>query len=96
MKAIFVAAAAAVVLVQPAAAQSVESPAAAAAEKAERAKMVCKKEEQIGSRLGAKRICMTAEQWAEKAREQREFAEDVQSGAWGQRSDPAVETRMPN
>ena len=58
-------------------------------------KVVCKKEETIGSRLGARRVCLTIAQWNEKAREHREFTEDVQSGTWGPQSNPALETGGP-
>jgi hypothetical protein len=41
-------------------------------------KPICERVEQIGTRLGAKRVCMTAAQWAEQRREQREDMERVQ------------------
>ena len=41
-------------------------------------KLVCERVEQIGTRLGAKRVCMTAAQWAEERRVQREAMEAVQ------------------
>ncbi len=43
-------------------------------------KIVCQKEERIGSRLGAKKICLTVAEWAARAREGRDQTEDVQSG----------------
>jgi hypothetical protein len=44
-------------------------------------KLICQSEEQIGSRLGGHKTCMTAEQWTEKHREQREFTDAMQAGA---------------
>ena len=41
-------------------------------------KMVCEREEQIGSRLGARKVCMTVRQRAEKARLERQDLEKVQ------------------
>ena len=54
-------------------------------------RIVCRKDETIGTRLGAKKVCLTIEQWQEKHREQREFTEEIQSGTWGARSNPSVE-----
>jgi len=42
------------------------APQAAEAPKAER--KICKREESSESRLGAKRVCLTAEQWRERQR----------------------------
>jgi hypothetical protein len=54
-------------------------------------RMVCEKEETIGTRLGARRVCLTVEQWKEKHREQREWTEQIQSGTYARDSvvDPA-------
>lgn len=43
-------------------------------------KMVCKKEEKIGTRLGAKKVCLTVREWAARASDDREQTEDVQAG----------------
>jgi hypothetical protein len=43
-------------------------------------KLICQSEDQIGSRLGRHKTCMTAEQWKEKHREQREFTDEMQAG----------------
>jgi hypothetical protein len=43
-------------------------------------KMVCKKEEKIGTRLGAKKVCLTASEWAARAADDREQTEEVQAG----------------
>lgn len=39
---------------------------------------ICEKIEKIGSRLAVVRVCMTAAQWEEQRREQREHVERVQ------------------
>lgn len=41
-------------------------------------KVVCESEETTGTRLGARRVCMTVAQWADKRREHREALERVQ------------------
>jgi len=41
-------------------------------------KMICEREDVIGSRLGAKKVCKTAAQWQEERRQQRETLEKVQ------------------
>jgi len=41
-------------------------------------KLICKKEETIGSRLGAKKVCLTANEWKVLAQENREHTEDIQ------------------
>ncbi len=43
-------------------------------------KLVCQSEEEIGSRLAKHKTCLTAEQWKEKHREQREYTEEIQAG----------------
>lgn len=42
--------------------------------------MVCKKDETLGTRLGARKVCLTVQQWTDKAKEHREFTEKIQSG----------------
>ena len=44
-------------------------------------KIVCRKEETIGTRLGAKKVCLTVAEWTELARENRERTEQIQAGA---------------
>lgn len=39
---------------------------------------ICESVEVTGSRLGARRVCMTAEQWAEQRRAQREDLQRAQ------------------
>lgn len=76
--------AAAVVFAVPAAAQTPHTV------KADREKdpnrIVCQKQEQIGSRLGAKKVCMTAKEWELLAKEHRDEAERLQLNAQGPRS----------
>jgi len=44
-------------------------------------RIVCQKEETIGTRLGAKKVCLTVAEWQQRAKEDREQTERVQSGA---------------
>lgn len=41
-------------------------------------RMVCQREETTGTRLGARKVCLTALQWEEKRREHREQLERAQ------------------
>ena len=50
-------------------------------EKAEVNRIVCKKQEQIGSRLGAKKVCLTVKEWQERAAADRVETERIQQGA---------------
>ena len=43
-------------------------------------KIVCQKQEQIGSRLGAKKLCLTVREWRERHALDREHTEGVQAG----------------
>lgn len=43
-------------------------------------RIVCKSEETIGTRLGARKVCLTAQQWVDKYKEHREFTEGIQTG----------------
>lgn len=71
--------AAAAMLPTPAFAQQApaEQPAAAAVPE----KVICKKVEVTGSRLGAKKVCATKSQWDESARRAQEFTTNIQRGA---------------
>jgi hypothetical protein len=42
-------------------------------------KIVCQKQETIGTRLGAKKVCMTVAEWNDRRRDQREETEKIQS-----------------
>ena len=46
--------------------------------KSEVNRVVCKKQEEIGSRLGAKKVCLTVKQWQEQADANREDVERIQ------------------
>jgi invasion protein IalB len=76
------AALAAILLAIPAAAQTstTTGPApAAASDKAEDPnKMICEKQEVIGSRLGTRRVCRTRAQWADLQLQDRQEVERVQ------------------
>lgn len=58
------------------------STAAIAGEKKEEAKdpnrMVCEKQQVVGSRLASKRVCMTAGEWAAKRLEERQAIDKTQ------------------
>jgi hypothetical protein len=55
-----------------------EAPAPAEPKKKAAARMVCERVEETGTRLGGRRVCLTAEQWAEKRREHRADIERAQ------------------
>ena len=61
----------------PAIAESTSAPTTTAKSKDPNRK-ICEKVERIGSRLATDRICMTAAQWEEQKRENREHVERVQ------------------
>lgn len=44
-------------------------------------RQICQTEELIGTRLGKKKVCMTARQWNDNRSEEREITERIQSGA---------------
>ena len=41
-------------------------------------RIICEKVQETGSRLGAKKVCMTAAQWEEQRRRDREYTQDAQ------------------
>lgn len=41
-------------------------------------RIICERQETTGSRLGARKVCLTAAQWQEKRREHREQLERAQ------------------
>lgn len=41
-------------------------------------RVICERIEETGSRLGGKRVCKTAREWAEQRQRDREAAEDAQ------------------
>lgn len=42
-------------------------------------KVICRRDKEIGSRVKASRVCMTAAQWATRAAEQRQYIEQRQA-----------------
>lgn len=42
-------------------------------------RMICKRQKSTGSRIGAKRVCMTAAQWAQIQRDERQALERGQA-----------------
>jgi invasion protein IalB len=44
-------------------------------------RIICERQEEIGSRLGGKKVCKTAAEWNEERRQQRQTLEDVQRQA---------------
>src|SRR3954452_22938067 len=80
MKAIAVATAA-LFLAAPAIAQTVpatQAPSAAPAKDKDPNRIICEREDEIGSRLGGKMVCKTAAQWQLERQQQRETLEGVQ------------------
>jgi hypothetical protein len=77
--------AAGVAVSMPAAAQTTiqPQPVQAPTAKSDVNKLVCKKQEVIGSRLGAKKVCLTVQQWQDRAAQDRDQLERVQQGAKG-------------
>lgn len=63
---------------QSAPAQAPAAAAAAAPRSPADEKIVCEKQEQLGTRLGARKVCMTVWQWAEQRRLERADLEKVQ------------------
>lgn len=41
-------------------------------------KVICRRDKAIGSRVNARRVCMTAKDWAKKTAEERQFVEQRQ------------------
>ena len=63
----------------PAIAQTpTDSPTRDDAKKSDVNRIICQREEAIGSRLGAKKVCLTAKEWKERAQLNREETERVQ------------------
>ena len=44
-------------------------------------KVICERQEEIGSRLGGKKVCKTAAEWQQERAQQRRTLEDVQRQA---------------
>lgn len=56
------------------------NPASKAAEINPLDKVVCRVEESLGSRLNAKRVCLTVREWKEQAEDSRDALERIQQG----------------
>jgi hypothetical protein len=77
----------------PAASSISEAPAASTAE-ADRNKVRCKSVQQVGTRLGGKKLCMTKAQWEEAATNAMRVTRDLQMrnglGAGGRGAAPGA------
>jgi hypothetical protein len=62
----------------PVAAQVQQPASPTASKKSDLDRMVCEKQEQIGSRLGARKVCKTVREWQEQRRIQQEEVQDQQ------------------
>jgi hypothetical protein len=62
-------------------------------------KLVCEREQDIGSRVGGRKVCLTVQQWRDKHNEQRGFTEDMQAGTRAMDSavqpPPAMQSQGP-
>lgn len=69
-----------IALAAPAAAQtSAPAPAPSAQQKAkDPTRMICEKQEELGSRLGGKKVCKTAAEWQEWRQQNRDQLEEWQ------------------
>jgi hypothetical protein len=81
----FVVAASALVLSSPAFALQAAPPAPAKAANPAKDpnRIICEREDEIGSRLGGKKVCKTAADWAEERRLHRENLEKAQQMGTG-------------
>ena len=80
MKTISVATAA-LFLTAPAIAQiapAPQAPPAAPAKDKDSNRIICEREDEIGTRLGGKKVCKTAAEWQQERQQQRETLEGVQ------------------
>ena len=74
-------AAAALCLAAPAIAQTppaTQAPSAAPAKDKDPNRIICEREDEIGTRLGGKKVCKTAAEWQLERQQQRETLEGVQ------------------
>jgi len=62
----------------PAAAQTQAPTQAAPTKNTDPSRIICEKQQETGSRLNSKKICMTAAQWEEQRRRDRESLQDAQ------------------
>jgi invasion protein IalB len=54
------------------------APSAAAQKTKDPNRIICEREEEIGSRLGGKKICKTAQQWEQSRQQSRSDVDDLQ------------------
>lgn len=52
------------------------------AKKSDVNRIICQKEEQIGTRLAPKKVCLTAQEWAERAKVGRDETERAQLNSY--------------
>jgi hypothetical protein len=70
-------------IASPAIAQTpTESAAKYDAKKSDADRIICQKEEQIGTRLAPKKVCLTVREWAERAQLNRAETERVQQNTY--------------
>lgn len=74
--------AACVIVASPAAAQTTDSAQGQNSQPA-KAKLICEKEQETGSRLGGKRVCHTKEEWDQIRAETRQNLEKIQQQSTG-------------
>lgn len=70
----------AILLAAPAATQN-SSPTRPAAGGRDPNRIVCERIEELGTRLGARKVCMTAAEWAEQRRQDRQQIDRLQAGS---------------
>ncbi len=85
MNKVYFAIAASVLIAAPAAAQTVQAPQVIenkiAPNKSDVNKLVCERQEEIGSRLKGKKVCLTVEQWKEFKAQSSEEVQRMQQHA---------------
>jgi hypothetical protein len=82
MKRLFVAGvlmlAASPAIAQTVPAQAPKSQAVVSTDSSDANRIVCKREDTVGSRLGAKRVCLTVQEWKDRADFHRDATERIQ------------------
>jgi hypothetical protein len=73
---------------------SAATPVSAASAKRDPNRMICETEDQLGSRLGAKRVCRTAAQWVMYRREIRDVVERNQNGKFSNQDSAAAASAL--
>jgi hypothetical protein len=75
--------AAAPAIAQTAPAQAPRSQPVASTDTSDANRIVCKREDTIGSRLAAKRVCLTVQEWKDRANHYRDETERIQHATPG-------------